>query len=97
LADGGVYFAGDTGLFYDMTLIGEAGIDLAVLPIGDNFTMGPDDALRAVKLLSPKRVLPAHYNTWPIIGADAHAWADRVTAATSAQVIVARPGDTVTL
>jgi len=46
-----IYISGDTGLFAGMALIGEEGLDLAVLPIGDNFTMGPDDALRAVKLL----------------------------------------------
>src|SRR4030042_2612973 len=57
-----IYLAGDTGLFYDMKLIGEEGIDLAVIPIGDNFTMGPEDALRAVKLLNPQRVIPIHYN-----------------------------------
>ena len=58
-----IYMACDTGLFGDMRLIGEEGIDLAVLPIGDNFTMGPDDALRAVKLLQPKHVIPIHYST----------------------------------
>src|SRR5262249_36680489 len=57
-----VYDAADTGLFGDMKLIGEEGIDLAILPIGDNYTMGPDDALRAVKLIAPKKVLPIHYN-----------------------------------
>ena len=61
-----------------MRLIGEEGIDLAILPIGDNYTMGPDDALRAVKLLGPKKVLPIHYNTWPLIAQDAQAWAERV-------------------
>src|SRR5262245_15984036 len=60
-----IYNAADTGLFGDMKLIGEEGIDLALLPIGDNYTMGPDDALRAVKFLSPKMVVPIHYNTWP--------------------------------
>jgi len=59
-----IYMAGDTGLFGDMRLIGEEGIDLAVLPIGDNFTMGPNDALKAVKYLTPKHVLPVHYNTF---------------------------------
>src|SRR5262249_48578800 len=49
-----VYDAADTGLFGDMRLIGEESIDLALLPIGDNYTMGPDDALRAVKLVGPK-------------------------------------------
>ncbi len=79
LADGKkVYFACDTGLFYDMKLIGAAGLDAAVLPIGDRFTMGPDDAVEAIKLLEPKRVLPSHFNTWPPIGQDAPAWAARV-------------------
>ena len=72
-----VYDAADTGLFGDMKLIGEEGVDLAILPIGDNFTMGPDDALRAVRLLGPAKVLPIHYNTWPLIAQDADAWARR--------------------
>ncbi|HEY2894469.1 MAG TPA: metal-dependent hydrolase [Pirellulales bacterium] len=97
LRDGNIYFACDTGLFYDMKLIGAAGIDLAVLPIGDRFTMGPDDALEAVKLLSPKRVVPSHYNTWPPIAQDPHPWAARVRAETKAEPIVLEPGGTLTL
>ena len=54
-----IYDAADTGLFGDMNLIGEEGIDLAILPIGDNYTMGPDDAMRAVSLIRPKKVLPS--------------------------------------
>src|SRR5438552_753804 len=73
-----IYDAADTGLFGDMKLIGEEGIDLAILPIGDNYTMGPDDAVRAVKLLQPKMVVPIHYNTFPLIAQDAQAWAARV-------------------
>jgi len=69
-----IYLAQDTGLFGDMKLIGEEGIDLAVLPIGDNFTMGPDDALRAVKMIQPKVVIPIHYNTWGLIAQDPNAW-----------------------
>ena len=88
-----VYLACDTGLFGDMKLIGEEGLDLAVLPIGDNFTMGPDDALRAVKLLQPKHVIPVHYNTWELIAQDPHAWARRVAAETSTQVHVIQPGE----
>lgn len=83
-----IYFAGDTALFSDMQLIGAAGLDLAVLPIGDNFTMGPDDALQAVKFLKPKAVIPCHYNTWPPIEQDADAWAARVAAETDATAIV---------
>ena len=66
-----VYLAGDTGLFGDMSLIGDEGLDLAVIPIGDNYTMGPDDALRAVKLLRPKHVIPIHFNTFDLIHQDA--------------------------
>jgi len=88
-----VYDAADTGLFGDMRLIGEEGLDLAILPIGDNFTMGPDDALRAVKLLQPKKVLPIHYNTWELIAQDAAAWAARVRQETQAQPVVLKPGE----
>ncbi len=88
-----VYLACDTGLFGDMRLLGEEGIDLAVLPIGDNYTMGPDDALRAVKLLEPKHVIPVHYNTWELIAQDPDAWAARVQAETSAAPHVLKPGD----
>jgi len=93
LADGNIYHAADTGLFLDMKLIGEEGIDLAILPIGDNFTMGPDDALKAVKLIEPKRVIPDHYDTWPLIAQDAEAWAERVQAETSAEALVLQPGE----
>jgi L-ascorbate metabolism protein UlaG (beta-lactamase superfamily) len=75
-----------------MRLIGEEGIDLAVLPIGDNFTMGPDDALRAVQLIAPKVVMPIHYNTFEVIQQDPHAWAERVNNETPAQATVLEPG-----
>ena len=88
-----VYDAADTGLFGDMRLIGEEGIDLAILPIGDNYTMGPDDALRAVKLLQPRKVLPIHFNTWDLIAQDANAWAARVRQETKTQPIVLKPGE----
>jgi L-ascorbate metabolism protein UlaG (beta-lactamase superfamily) len=67
-----IYHAGDTGLFSDMKLIGEQhSIDLAFLPIGDNFTMGPEDAAYAVNhFLQPKVVVPVHYNTFPLIKQD---------------------------
>ncbi len=92
-----IYDAADTALFGDMRLIGEEGIDLAILPIGDNFTMGPDDALRAVKLLMPRRVMPIHYNTWPLLNQDAKAWAARVKAETGVDGIVPGPGEWVEL
>lgn len=93
LADGTLYHACDTALFSDMRLIGRAGIDLAILPIGDNYTMGPDDALEAVRLLNPKRVLPVHHSTWPVIAQDADAWGARVAAETGAQPVILRPGE----
>ena len=92
-----VYLAGDTGLFYDMRLIGEEGIDVAVLPIGDNYTMGPDDALRAVKLIEPTAVIPIHYNTFDVIAQDPHAWANRVQAETAAEPVVLKPGESYVL
>jgi len=97
LADATIYVACDTALFSDMQLIGAGGLDLAVLPIGDRFTMGPDDALQAVKLLKPKRVVGSHYNTWPPIAQDASAWAARVQAETKTQAIVLEPGGTIRL
>jgi L-ascorbate metabolism protein UlaG (beta-lactamase superfamily) len=92
-----IYLAGDTGLFGDMALIGEEGLDLAVIPIGDNFTMGPWDALRAVKLLKPKVVIPIHFDTWDVIAQDADAWAERVNKQTGTQVVVLKPGESYTV
>ena len=88
-----IYMAQDTGLFGDMRLIGDEGIDLAVLPIGDNYTMGPDDALRAVELLRPRHVVPIHYNTWELLEQEPHAWAKRVSDKTGAIVHVIQPGE----
>jgi len=90
-----IYLAGDTGLFGDMKLIGEEGIDLAFLPIGDNYTMGPDDALHAVKLMAPKMVVPIHYNTFDLIRQDPQQWAERVQAETSTRVKVLQPGESI--
>ena len=92
-----IYFACDTGLFSDMTLSGTRGIDLAVLPIGDLFTMGPDDSIEAIKLLRPKRVAPAHFNTWPPIEQDSDAWALRVKQETDSDPVVLNPGGQFTL
>lgn len=88
-----VYHAGDTALFGDMALIGRGGLDLAILPIGDLFTMGPEDAVEAVKLLRPKRVIPVHYNTFPAIEQDPEAFKRRVERETDAVVTVLRPGE----
>lgn len=92
-----IYFACDTSLFSDMEGIGRAGIDVAVLPIGDQFTMGPDDSIEAIRLIGPRRVLPAHYNTWPPIAQDASAWAARVHEETDAEPVVLQPGQSLQL
>jgi L-ascorbate metabolism protein UlaG (beta-lactamase superfamily) len=92
-----LYFACDTGLFSDMQLIGAVGLDVAVLPIGDLFTMGPDDSVTAIDLLKPKTVLPSHYNTWPPIQQDASSWAELVKSRTKASPIVLNPGDSYTV
>ena len=92
-----IYLAGDTGLFGDMRLIGEEGLTLAVIPIGDNYTMGPADALRAVKLLQPRHVVPIHYSTWGLIAQDPQAWAAQVRKETTTQVHVIKPGESLKL
>lgn len=95
-----IYVAGDTALFSDMERIGRPdaagrGLDVAILPIGDLFTMGPDDALEAVRLLQPKLALPSHYGTWPPIEQDAAAWARRVEAAKLAAATAPAVGEPV--
>ncbi|MBX3071821.1 MAG: metal-dependent hydrolase [Thermomicrobiales bacterium] len=92
-----IYFAGDTALFSDMKLIGDEGLDAAVLPIGDYFTMGPSDALRAVTFLSPGIVVPCHYNTFPPIRQDAQAFKEQVEAQTSAKCPPLNVGETLDL
>ena len=76
-----IYHTGDTGLFYDMKLIGEmTPIDFMLLPIGDNFTMGIIDAVKAVELVNPKVAVPMHYNTFPVISADPNEFKKKVEA-----------------
>lgn len=88
-----IYHAGDTALFSDMSLIGRGGLDLALLPIGDNFTMGPADAVEAVKLLNPRMVMPIHYDTFPLLKQDVGAFKRRVESETGAKCLVMRPGE----
>lgn len=88
-----VYHAGDTALFSDMTLIARKGLDLVFLPIGDNYTMGPEDALEAVKLLKPRRVVPIHYSTFPPIEQDPEAFKRSVESETDAEVTILKPGE----
>ncbi len=65
-----IYYAGDTGLFGDMKLIGDEGIDIAMLPIGDRYTMGIRDAVKAVDLIKPGLAVPMHYGTFPAVAVD---------------------------
>lgn len=88
-----IYHAGDTALFGDMRLIGERNaIDVAFLPIGDNFTMGPEDAAYAVSLLKPKTVIPIHYNTFPLIKQDPTVFYELVK---DSKVQILKPGEKV--
>lgn len=86
-----IYLAGDTCVFSDMSRI-SARIDVAVLPIGDLYTMGPDDSIEAIRLLKPNRVVPSHYNTWPPISQDTAAWANQVRLQTSSEPILPEVG-----
>ena len=91
-----IYHAGDTGLFGDMSLIGRRSpIDVALLPIGDNFTMGPEDAIEAITLLKPKIMIPIHYNTWDIINQDADEFKRQAEEQTSTTVKILLPGQSV--
>jgi L-ascorbate metabolism protein UlaG (beta-lactamase superfamily) len=93
-----IYFAADSGLFYDMKLLGEERtIGVALLPIGDKYTMGPDDALRAVQLLMPSAVIPMHYNTFDVIQQDPHAFAESVKETTKADCVALSPGENLDL
>ena len=88
-----IYFAGDTALFKDMELIGDkVPLDIALLPIGDNFTMGIDDAVTAAYYLQAKIVIPYHYNTWPLIEVDEEDFKRKLENTTSSQCIILHPG-----
>ncbi|MBS4208774.1 metal-dependent hydrolase [Bacillus sp. FJAT-50079] len=83
-----IYHAGDTALFSDMKLIGERHpIDVAFLPIGDNFTMGPEDAALAAKFLKAKMVVPIHYNTFPPIKQDPHVFVEMLDSTITGKVM----------
>jgi len=91
-----IYHAGDTGLTYDMKLIGDFfHPDLSLLPIGDRYTMGIGSAAKAVEFTQTKRVIPIHYGTFPIIAADPEEFKKRV--GDKAEVIILKPGESYTL
>ena len=83
-----IYHAGDTALMTDMALLEDAHIDVALLPIGDFYTMGPADALRAVKMIKPGLTIPMHYNTFPPIAQDPAAFAAACEAAAAHEPVV---------
>lgn len=92
-----VYHAGDTGLFLDMSLIGETSfIDCALLPIGDNFTMGIEDAVRAVGFLKPRIAVPMHYNTFDMIKQDPEEF-KKGLAGKPVTVMILKPGESLSL
>ncbi|MFO7273906.1 MAG: metal-dependent hydrolase [Bacillota bacterium] len=96
-----IYHAGDTALFSDMKLLNgiieEPGIDVALLPIGDNYTMGPDDAFTAVQWIQPKVVIPMHWGTFPVLLQDPSDFAARVRESGISKPVVLRPGESYTL
>ncbi|QDT58316.1 metal-dependent hydrolase [Stieleria bergensis] len=91
-----IYFACDTAYFGDMRFYA-GGVDVAVLPIGDLFTMGPADSVEAIKLIGPKIALPTHYGTWPPIEQDAEAWATMVRGETDTKAVVLEVGGSYSL
>jgi L-ascorbate metabolism protein UlaG (beta-lactamase superfamily) len=91
-----IYHAGDTALFLDMQVIAKLGLDVALVPIGDNFTMGIEDAAAALDLLKPKVAVPMHYNTWPVIAVDPQRFVE-AAARTDHTVEVLKPGESLTI
>jgi len=91
--DGGerIYHAGDTALIMDLQLL-NGSVDVAILPIGDNYTMGPEDAARAVEMIGPSVVIPMHYNTFPVIEQNPEGF--RTLVGDRARVVILNPGDT---
>ncbi|RME86184.1 MAG: metal-dependent hydrolase [Caldilineae bacterium] len=92
-----IYFSGDTALTYDMKWLADDNVDVAILCIGDNFTMGPEDALKAVKLIQPKKVIPCHFGTWPYIDVDAEDFQARCNAETDAECVLLHAEETYSL
>jgi L-ascorbate metabolism protein UlaG (beta-lactamase superfamily) len=91
-----IYHAGDTGLTYDLKLVGEFfHPDLSFIPIGDRYTMGPVSAAKAVEFIKTKKVVPIHYGTFPLIAADPEEFKRLVGAA--AEVLILKPGETIRL
>lgn len=88
-----IYHAGDTGLVAEMKFLADEAIDVALLPIGDFYTMGPEDAVKAVAMIKPKYVIPMHYNTFPAIMQDPQEFKKMVEALGISEVIILNPGE----
>ncbi len=94
IGDKTIYHVGDTALFSDMALVKRrAAVDLALVPIGGWYTMDPDDAAEAVRLIAPSTVIPCHYNTFPVIEQDPQEFADLVSARTDSRPVIIAPGE----
>jgi L-ascorbate metabolism protein UlaG (beta-lactamase superfamily) len=88
-----IYHAGDTGLTKEMELLADEKIDIAFLPIGGYYTMDVKDALKAIELIKPVKVIPVHYNTFPQIKADPKQLVE--IASKIAEIIVLKPGESI--
>jgi len=86
-----IYHAGDTGLTVEMGLLAEDGVDVALLPIGGNYTMDIDDAVRAVRMIKPRVAVPMHYNTFPLIKASPEEFASKASGL--AEIRILKPGE----
>ena len=96
--DVSVYHAGDTGLFSDMKLIHDLyHPDVAILPIGDKYTMGPSEAMVAAEFVGAPLVIPMHYNTFPVLNQDAAAFKAAIERVTDMKVAVMNPGEEITV
>lgn len=95
IGDKTIYHVGDTALFSDLKMIGDLNdIDLAFIPIGDNFTMGPEDAKLAAEWIGAKKVVPIHFNTFPVIEQDPHKYVESLP---KGMGLVMKPGDVINL
>lgn len=98
IGDLNIYFAGDTALFSDMKLIGQKDpLDYAILPVGDHYTMGLEDAALAAQWLNAKNVIPVHYDTWPVIKQDVKKYKELTERMTRATVHILAPGKSLAL
>ncbi|MEM6469935.1 MAG: metal-dependent hydrolase [Planctomycetota bacterium] len=92
VAERSAYFACDTAFFSDMQYYA-ASVDVAIVPIGDLFTMGIEDSVQSIKIINPKVALPTHYDTWPPIEQDAERWATLIRSETDTKPVLLKVGE----